>query len=192
MSAEHGDPRDDAWLRGLSGAPADGAPSADFAAGRRLRAGLDGVPEVALPPAGWAEVVARADQAQQATAAPRPARNDAHWTRAGAAAAVLVLVVGVWQLRSPPADVQWRGESGAVAPVAQWVSADAPADAARLAADLQAWGARVERHDGAEASVVLDIRCPAPCDARVAQRLAELETALDPSGQLRLQVRQGR
>lgn len=189
MTADNKDSRDEAWLRGLSGGPADAAHPADAAEGRRLRAGLDRVPPVKAPADGWAEVLRRADQGVPASLPPRPAANGhaGRWA-AGMAAALLLGVGGLWW---PADEPQWRG-AGQDAAAAHWLSASPQADARSLAVALRGWGAEVAESQPAPQTVWLDIRCPAPCDARVGARLAELETALAPDGRLRLKVSDAR
>jgi hypothetical protein len=195
MTADNTDPRDEAWLRGLAGAPvdevhaADAAHAADVAAGRRLRAGLDRVPAVEAPADGWADVLRRADQGVPAVLAPRAAANGAAGRWAGGVAAALLLGLGGYWW--PGEDAQWRGDGAGTAD-AHWLSASPQADARSLAAELRAWGAEVAESTPAPQTVWLDIRCAAPCDARVGARLAELETALAPDGRLRLEVSDAR
>jgi len=191
MTADNTDPRDEAWLRGLAGAPADEAYAADAAAGRRLRASLDRVPAVEAPADGWADVLRRADQGVPAALPPREAANGHARRWAGGLAAALLLGVGMGGLWRPAEDTQWRG-AGEGATDAHWLSASPHADARSLAAALRGWGATVTESTSAPQTVWLDIRCPAPCDARVGARLAELETALAPDGRLRLKVSDAR
>lgn len=191
MTADNTDPRDEAWLRGLAGAPTDEAHAADAAAGRRLRASLDRVPAVEVPADGWADVLRRADQGLPAALAPRPAANGNAGRWAGGIAAALLLSLGAGGLWWSDAEPQWRGAAPHAAD-AHWLSASPQADARGLAAELRGWGAEVAESAAAPQTVWLDIRCAAPCDARVGARLAELETALAPDGRLRLKVSDAR
>jgi hypothetical protein len=187
MSADQPPGHDEDWLRGLGGAPADEPGSAAFAEGRRLRAGLDRVPQVDASRADWADVLRRAGQGSPAQLSKPEAANAGRWRRAAGLAAVLVLAVGlVWQQRPDP-EPQWRGE-GSIPGEARWLSAAPIADAAALASELRSWGAEVRDEPAPQGQVLLSIRCPANCDVRVAARLAELETALAPDGSLRLHV----
>lgn len=187
MTAEQGDRRDEDWLRGLAGAPADAAPSTDFEQGRRLRAGLDRVPEADAPTDGWADVLQRAGQGRPVVVEPAPGRRAANTRWAYGLAASVLLAVGLGGVWWPADEPQWRGTTAGTA-AAQWLSADPAADAQRLAAELRGWGAAVAESSGTGHERWLDIRCAAPCDPRVAARLAELETALAPDGRLRLRV----
>lgn len=191
MTADNTDPRDEAWLRGLAGAAADEAHPADHAAGRRLRAGLDRVPGVEPPADGWADVLRRADQGVPAVLPPRRAANAGAGRWAAGIAAVLLLGLGLGGPWRPGDDVQWRGAADG-ASTAHWLSASPQADARGLAVELRGWGAEVTESVQTPQTVWLDIRCAAPCDARVGARLAELETALAPDGRLRLKVSDAR
>ncbi|MFH7041557.1 hypothetical protein ABT392_04470 [Paucibacter sp. JuS9] len=179
MAVESSDQQGQDWLHGVAGAPAGGQETEAFAEGRRLRAGLDRLPEFDAPAEGWADVE------QRARARPARAANDARW-RWGAAAASLALAVGLALHWQPAPDPQWRGADGGEA---QWRSTTPQADAQRLAAQLRGWGAQVDMQAATEAGGwSLDIQCASPCDGRVVARLAELETALPPKGGLRLLV----
>ncbi len=179
MTVDASDPQDQEWLRGVSGTPPGGPASSDFEQGRRLRAGLDRLPEFAAPPEGWADVERRACMR------PVAAANDVRW-RGGAVAASLVLAMGLAWYWLPSDQPQWRGAGEGMA---QWRSTSPQADAERLAAQLRGWGAQVELRAAPEAGGwFLDIQCATPCDVRVAARLAELETALPPAGGQRLLV----
>lgn len=178
--------------------------------GQRLRRGLERLPQPPLAAMDWSEVRARAGLQLQPGAvtalnpAPeaanhsplRPSKPSGSRWAWGLAASFLMGGVLLWPLLSSkdPADAEgaWRGAPPPPEPaVAVWKVADV-AEMARLSLDLsaqlEALGASVEISSRMASGVRdrdglwLHIRCAATCDAaRVDQRLAELETALQPA-----------
>lgn len=187
MTADSADKASQDWLKGLAGAPPEGEVTPDHEQGQRLRAGLDRLPEFAPPENGWAEVSRQAALPERIAARPGRAANSPLW-RWSAVAATVLLTIGLGAQLMPTTEPQWRGDADAGPAQARWISAAPEADALALAAELRGWGAEVGVDAGPAGEQALDIRCLAPCDDRVAVRLAELETALAPDGRLRLRV----
>lgn len=178
--------------------------------GQRLRRGLDRLPQPPLAAMDWAEVRARAGLDLQAgtvtlPSPPPEAANHGplrHSTPSGGrwawglAASFMLGGVLLWPLLSSkdPADAEgaWRGAPPTPeSAVAIWKVADEAQMtglSVDLRAQLEALGASVEIASrgpsgaGDREGLWLHIRCAAACDAaRVDQRLAELETALQPA-----------
>lgn len=179
--------------------------------GQRLRRGLERLPQPPLAAMDWSEVRARAGLqlqplAESVATGPRPEAanhsplrpskaSGSRWAW-GLAASFMLGGVLLWPLLSSkdPADAEgaWRGAAPTQEPaVAVWKVADV-AEMARLSLDLsaqlEALGASVEISSRMPAGgrdrdgLWLHIRCAAACDAaRVDQRLAALETALQPA-----------
>lgn len=179
--------------------------------GQRLRRGLDRLPQPPLAAMDWAEVRARAGlqlQPAAVTALKNPPPESANhsplrhskpsggrWAW-GLAASFMLGGVLLWPLLSSKdsgsAEGAWRGAPPTPeAAVAVWKVGDVAEMAhlsEALSVQLEALGASVEiasrMPSGARDrdGLWLHIRCAAACDAaRVDQRLAELETALQPA-----------
>jgi len=190
---------------------AEAEPQEAWVQGQRLRRGLDRLPQPPRAAMDWSEVRARASlqlhpAAVTALTSPQPeAANHSPLRRSkpsgsrwawGLAASFMLGGVLLWPLLSSkdPASAEgaWRGAPPTPeAAVAVWKVADV-AEMARLSLDLsaqlEALGASVEISSRMASGVRdrdglwLHIRCATACDAaRVDQRLAELETALQPA-----------
>lgn len=191
MATEPGDPDIDRWLDGLAGRPGEGAAHAE---GDRLRHALQPEGQAASPKLSWAEIEQRAaaQHRPEVTAAPSPASaprpaaaNDGLWRPwQGWAAAVLVAacVALVMQQRDPEPVLRGSGTA-----VARWVVDDPQASAQALAAELRALGAGVEV-ENAGSQVILRLRAKGAATEAVNRRLGALETSLDASGTLVLNV----
>ena len=169
---------DKAFLDGLAGRL--GSPGLDHAEGQRLRAALlaDGVDAGPAGAPDWESVSA-------ATAANEPRFGARVWA-GGAAAALSLCALGLWWTE-PTEPTTMRGTQGAE--TATWLSAQPRADALALAAELRAIGAQVDLVMATDGSVTLSVQAEPGKRQAVDERLAGLETALNPSGHLHLVVR---
>jgi hypothetical protein len=191
MATEPGDPDIDRWLDGLAGRPGSGA---SHAGAERLRHALQPEGQATSPKLSWAEIEQRAaaQRTPEVAAAPSPleaprpaAANDGMWRPwQGWAAAVLVAacLALVMQQREPEPVLRGGGSAAA-----RWVVDNPQAAAQSLATELRALGAGVEVENTGP-QVILRLRATGAAAAAVNRRLGALETSLDASGTLVLNV----